>query len=211
MTPRLEPVKRSGSSWSRAHPAASARFLCHGDNMISTVAAWLVAATAAAFIPASGSHSAKQEAKPSAQSFLQKAAEGQQAEIALGQLASERAGAQQVKQFGAQMIEDHRKARAEIQHLASKEGVALPTELTDNHKDKQEQFARLSGSEFDRAYIDYILRDHRKEVKEFERHVKAIKNPQVQQWAEDALPLLKQHLHQAEQIASSIGIDTAAR
>jgi putative membrane protein len=179
--------------------------------MISMAGAWLVAATAAAFLPASGSHSATEEAKPSAQSFLQKAAEGQQAEIALGQLASERAGDQQVKQFGAQMIEDHRKASAEIQQLASKEGVALPTELTSIHKDKQEQFARLSGRDFDRAYLGYMLRDHRRDVKEFERHIKAIKNPQVQQWAEGTLPLLKQHLRQAQQIASSIGIDTAAR
>jgi len=56
-----------------------------------------------------------------------------------------------------------------------------------------------------------MLRDHRRDVKEFERHIKAIKNPQVQQWAEGTLPLLKQHLRQAQQIASSIGIDTAAR
>ena len=109
------------------------------------------------------------------------------------------------------MIEDHQKASAEIQQLASREGVALPTELTNNHKDKQEQFARLSGRDFDRAYLGYMLHDHRRDVKEFERHIKAIKNPQVQQWAEGTLPLLKQHLRQAQQIASSIGIDTAAR
>ena len=178
--------------------------------MISTAAAWLLAATAAAFIPASGAPGAKQETKPLAQSFLQKAAEGQQAEIVLGQLASERAGDQQVKQFGSQMIEDHRKASVEIQQLASKEGVALPTELTGKHKDKQEQFARLSGREFDLAYIEYMLRDHRKDVKEFERNVKTIKDPQVQQWAEGRLPILKQHLRQAQQIAGAIGINTSA-
>lgn len=178
--------------------------------MIGTAAVWMVAATAAAFIPASGAHGNKQEAVPSAQSFLQKAAEGQQAEIALGQLASERAGDQQVKRFGAQMIEDHQKASAEIQQLASKEGVVLRRELTDRHKDKKEQFARLSGREFDRAYIGYMLRDHRKDVKEFERNVKAIKDLQVRQWAEGTLPLLKQHLRQAQQIASAIGMDTSA-
>jgi putative membrane protein len=177
---------------------------------MSTLAAWLVASTAAAFIPASGAQGAKQETVPSAHSFLQKAAEGQQAEIALGQLASERAEDQQVKKFGAQMIKDHRKANLEIQQLASKEGVLLPTELTGKHKDMQEQFARLTGREFDRAYMGYMLRDHRKDVKEFERHVKAIKDPQVQHWAEGTLPLLKQHLRQAQQIAGSIGIEPSA-
>jgi putative membrane protein len=177
--------------------------------MMATAAAWLLAVAAAAFLPASG-HQGARDAKPSAQSFLQKAAEGQQAEIVLGRLASERAGDEQVKQFGSQMMQDHRKASAEIQQLASKEGVVLPTDLTEKHKEKQEEFSRLSGREFDRAYIQYMLHDHRKDVKEFERHVKAIIDPQVQQWAEGALPLLKQHLRQAQQIASSIGIGAAA-
>jgi hypothetical protein len=47
-------------------------------------------------------------------------------------------------------------------------------------------------------------------VKEFERHVKTINNPEVQRWAEGAVPLLKQHLRQAQQIAGSIGIGAAA-
>ena len=178
--------------------------------MISMATAWLLTVTAAAFIPASGTQSPQREATSSAQSFLQKAAERQQAEIALGQLASERAGDRQVKQFGAQMIEDHRKASAEIRQLASKEGVDLPTELTGKHKDKKAEFARLTGSEFDRAYIGYMLRDHRKDVKEFERNVRTITDPQVQQWAEGTLPLLKQHLRQAQHIASVIGMEASA-
>jgi putative membrane protein len=178
--------------------------------MVLMTTAWLLAATAAAFLPASGAQSTKQDAQHSARSFLQRAAEGQQAEIALGQLAFERAGDRQVKQFGAQMIEDHRKAHAEIRQLASKEGIVLPTQLTGKHKDKQEEFARLSGGEFDRAYLEYMLRDHRKDVKEFERHAKAITDPQVQHWAEGTLPLLRQHLRQAQRIASAIGMDGPA-
>ena len=173
--------------------------------------AWVMAATAAAFIPASGAHDAKRDAKPSAQAFLQRAAERQQAEIALGELASERARDQQVRQFGTRMIEDHRKANAEIQQLAFKEGVMLPTELTDKHKHTKEQFARLSGREFDRAYIEYMLRDHHKDVKEFERNVRAIKDPRIQHWAEGTLPLLKQHLRQAQHIAGAIGMDVTAQ
>jgi len=175
--------------------------------MMQTMTAWLLMATAAAFLPATGVQGAKRDSVPSAHSFLKKAAEGQQAEIAMGRLASERAGDEQVKQFGAQMVEDHQKASKEIQRLAIEEGVALPTELTDKHKDKRAEFAQLSGDSFDRAYIRYMLRDHRKDVKEFERLAKAIKDRQVQGWAEGTLPLLKQHLQAAQRIAASIGVD----
>ena len=175
---------------------------------MQTMIGCLLMATAAAFLPATGGQGAKRDTVPSAQSFLKKAAEGQQAEIAMGRLASERAGDEKVKQFGALMMEDHRKASKEIQLLALKEGVVLPTELTSKHQDKREEFAQLAGDAFDRAYIRYMLRDHRKDVKEFERQAKAIKDPQVQRWAEGTLPLLKQHLQTAQRIASSIGIDT---
>ena len=57
--------------------------------MMFTATAWLLPATAAAFIPASGAQGVKRDARPIAGTFLQKAAEGQQVEIALGQLASE--------------------------------------------------------------------------------------------------------------------------
>ena len=175
---------------------------------MQTMIGCLLMATAAAFLPATGGQGAKRDTVVSAQSFLKKAAEGQQAEIAMGRLASERAGDEKVKQFGALMMEDHRKASKEIQLLALKEGVVLPTELTGKHQDKREEFAQLAGDAFDRAYIRYMLRDHRKDVKEFERQAKAIKDPQVQRWAEGTLPLLKQHLQTAQRIASSIGIDT---
>ena len=51
-----------------------------------------------------------QAGKTDAQSFLEKAAEGQQIEISLGQLATQRAQSERVKEFGAQMAEDHKKA-----------------------------------------------------------------------------------------------------
>ena len=175
--------------------------------MIRAVTVWMMTATAVAFIPATGGQSVKEDTTSSAQSFIEKAAEGQQVEIALGQLAAERAGDKQVKQFGAQMVEDHQKANKEVEQLASKEGVQLPMHLTGKHKDKKEKISQLSGKEFDRAYMTYMLRDHAKDVKEFERGAHALKNPQIQQWAEGTLPVLKQHLQKARQIASSIGID----
>jgi putative membrane protein len=175
--------------------------------MIRSVTVWILTATAVAFIPATGVQSVKEDTKSSAQSFIERAAEGQQVEIALGQLAAERAGDEQVKQFGAQMVEDHHKANQEIEQLASKEGVQLPMHLTGKHKNKKEKISQLSGKEFDRAYMTYMLRDHAKDLKEFERGAQALKNPQVQQWAEGTLPVLKQHLQKARQIANSIGID----
>ena len=175
--------------------------------MIHTLTLSVMMATAAAFIPASGMHSPT-DSKSTTQEFLQKAAEGQQVEMAFGQLAAERADAAEVKAFGVQMMDDHRKTSVEIRQLASKEGVTLPAELTGKHKNKKDEFAQLSGTDFDRAYMRYMVRDHMKDVKEFERSARAIKDPRVQQWAEGTLPLLKQHLRKAQQVAAAIGLNS---
>jgi len=89
--------------------------------------------------------------------FLMKTAQAQKGEVALGKLAARRASSEEVKQFGRQMIEDHAKANQEIRRLAYSQGVELPTGIAAGQKEKAEQFSQLSGKEFDRAYIGYVL------------------------------------------------------
>ena len=139
-------------------------------------------------------------------SFLHHAAEGQQSEIELGQMALQKASNEQVKQFGARMIEDHTKARQEVQQLALKGGIQLPSQSVGSHKDIKEQLSKLSGKEFDRTYITAMLREHAKEMKELEQHALVEKNPEVRQWAAGAVPVVKEHFTKAITIASSLGI-----
>jgi len=139
-------------------------------------------------------------------SFLHHAAEGQQSEIDLGQLAVQKAGNEQVKQFAARMIEDHTKARQEVQQLASKGGIPLPSQLGGSHKELAKQLSKLSGKEFDRAYITAMLREHGNEMKALEQHALVEKNLEVRQWAAGAVPVVKEHLTMANTIASSLGI-----
>jgi len=175
--------------------------------MIHIMLMSVVTAFAVGFVPANGVLAAKQEQqKPTVESFLMKAAEGQQAEILLGKLAGERAGDDQVKQFATKMIEDHQKAKQEVQQIAMKDNVQLPSQLNERHKQKQEQLSQLSGKDFDRAYIQYMLRDHSKEVKEFEQSAQTLQDQDVKQWASGALPVLKEHLQHAKTIASALGI-----
>lgn len=171
--------------------------------------AWIGLALGA-FIGAGMATAAEPAAKANDKEFLVKAAGGQKAEIALGEMATQRAESDKVKQFGQRMIEDHQKAGKEISQLAFKEGIELPADMPDMHKKSAERFSQLSGKEFDRAYIAYMLQDHMKDVTEFERGVNNIKDQQVKQWASSALPVLKEHLKLAKTIAGDLGIDSKA-
>ena len=137
--------------------------------------------------------------------FLKMAAQGNVAEIVLGQLALQKAESAEVKQFGAKIIQDHQKASQEVQQLASKEGIQLPRQISQEQKTRQVELAQLSGHAFDLAYIQYMLKDHRKEVKQFEQTAQHLQNPAVKTWALNTLPVLQQHVELASHVATKLG------
>jgi len=138
------------------------------------------------------------------QEFFEKAAVGGIAEVQQGKLAAEKASSPEVKQFGQRMVDDHGKANEELMELASKHGVTLPADLDSKHKKTVDKLSKLSGAEFDRAYMDEMVRDHKEDVKLFEKQAQKGKNADVQQFAEKTLPTLQEHLQEAQQIQSTL-------
>jgi putative membrane protein len=140
--------------------------------------------------------------------FLTKVSGSQEAEIAFGRMAADRAESAKVKQFGQRMIEDHQKAAMEVKQLAVKQGIDLPAPMVPEEKEQAEKFAQLAGKEFDRAYIGYMVKEHMKDVAEFEHTGKQLKDPNVKQWVTATLPVLKEHLTIAKNIADDMGISS---
>ena len=58
------------------------------------------------------------------------------------------------------------------------------------------KLAGLSGSAFDREYVNMMVKDHEKDVKEFEKASMKAKDPDVRAWAAKTLPTLREHLQQ---------------
>lgn len=60
----------------------------------------------------------------------------------------------------------------------------------------------LTGDAFDREYISMMVKDHEKDVKEFEKASTKAKDPDVRAFAEKTLPTLREHLQQVRDIQS---------
>jgi len=136
--------------------------------------------------------------------FVKKAAAGGRAEVELGQLAVKNGSSEQVKQFGQRMIDDHGKANEQLKQLASQVHVKLPSEPGQQDRATKERLEKISGAQFDQAYMSEMVTDHKKDVAEFERESKSAKNPAVKDLAQQTLPVLREHLKQAEQIAPNL-------
>jgi putative membrane protein len=142
--------------------------------------------------------------------FMQEAAEGGLAEVELGKLAEERASNQEVKDFGKQMVNDHSKANEQLKELASKEGVTLPDNLSAKDKMLKQRLEKLSGPNFDRAYMENMVKDHKKDVAEFNRESTSGKDNAVKEFAANTLPTLKEHLKKAESIEPNVKTASAS-
>src|SRR5204862_2830964 len=150
-------------------------------------------------------HQPKSDTKKSdAQMFVREAAIGGMAEVELGQLASGKASSADVKQFAERMVADHGKANTELKSLAEKKGLMVPTDVDTKHKQTLDKLSKLSGPAFDRAYMDEMRKDHKKDVNEFKQQSMKGSDPEIKAWAATTLPTLQEHMQMAERTHSAV-------
>lgn len=135
--------------------------------------------------------------------FMDKAAQGGMAEVELGQLAEQNGQSPEVKAFGKRMVDDHSKANDQLKQLAEQKGVALPTSLNAQDQATKNRLSKLQGAAFDKAYMQDMVTDHKKDVAEFQRESKVAHDPELKSWAGQTLPTLQSHLQEAEKISGS--------
>jgi putative membrane protein len=133
--------------------------------------------------------------------FIKKAAGGGMAEVELGRLATEKASNPEVKQFGQRMVDDHSKANDQLKQVAAEKHVTLPTGISAKDKATKAKLEALSGDQFDRAYMEDMVKDHKQDVAEFQKASKSASDPQIKDWASQTLPTLQDHLKEAQRIA----------
>jgi putative membrane protein len=141
--------------------------------------------------------------------FAMDAAQGGLMEVDLGQLATQKAASQAVKDFGQRMVTDHSKANQQLMQIAAQKGMSLPKALAADMKQEREKLAATSGAEFDRMYMSHMVKDHVKDVKEFEKQAKKGNDPALKSFAQETLPVLRQHLELARSVAAQVGADHA--
>jgi putative membrane protein len=134
------------------------------------------------------------------QNFMKQASIGNEAEIQLGQMAQQKASSPAVKRFAARMVKDHSAADDQLKNIAASQHLSLPTALDPQHKDQAAALSRLSGPQFDRAYMQLMVKEHTEDVSKFQKESKEAHDDTVKQFAVATLPVLESHLNEAKQI-----------
>jgi putative membrane protein len=126
------------------------------------------------------------------------------AEVELGKLAVARGASADVKQFGQHMVDDHGKANGELKSLATAKNIPVPSDLTAEQKATKDTLSKLSGADFDRAYMKAMVSDHDKAVAKFRAFSEKGDDADLKKWAEKTLPTLEAHERMAKETATKV-------
>jgi len=124
------------------------------------------------------------------------------AEIEQGRLAQEKAHDPRVRDFGAMMVDHHGEARQDQEKLRVE-----PTQGTDSQRMQREaedalrSLKQKNGKEFDRAYLQLQIDEHRKVRDELQdKLLPSAKDSGLKAYLEDIKPKVESHLAQAERL-----------
>lgn len=132
--------------------------------------------------------------------FLLDALRSSKAEMQMGELAQQRSKNAAVQQFGEKLRADHAKAADEIETLLEPLNMNVPAEPSTEQQSHYAALAKLSGEEFDRAFVPLMVASHREAIAKYEAQTHANPNRQVSDLATKLLPVLREHLATAESL-----------
>ena len=135
--------------------------------------------------------------------FLQDAIKGDNSEVALGRLATKSAASPGVRQYGETLMPDHAQAKKEAAAVARQIGMQVPDELNTEAKKEMNKLNGESGSKFDKEFVSYMIKDHTKDISEFQKQAGSGTGPTAE-LAKKQLPALRKHLDMAKSLESKL-------
>jgi putative membrane protein len=130
--------------------------------------------------------------------FLVEAMRTGLAEVQLGELAAQRSDDPRVRDFGAKLKSDHAAQVAEIERMLQPLQVAVPTEPSTKAQAQHAALARLTGEQFDAAFLEAMVASHTEAIEQYGAQTHANPDRTLSEFASKSLPVLREHLATAE-------------
>lgn len=147
----------------------------------------------------------KTKAIPTDLEFLQEAAAGHNAEIQLGKLAQVKGTSADVKSLADRLVKDHDAAYADLAKLLKNRKIAIVSGLEWQNRDDAKKLLALSGDQFDRVYVETMVRHHEKAETMYDHQAKNGKQEDIKTYAANTLPGIRQHLKEARTLQKTFG------
>ena len=132
--------------------------------------------------------------------FMLMAAHSDSFEIKSSQLALQKSNSAEVKQYAQKMIDEHTQSTSQLKQIATQTGVTLPSDPGAFNQAVINQLTALTGSAFDRAYLEAQANGHMQAVAVFRTEMARGQDTALKQFATKLLPTIEGHYTMASQL-----------
>jgi putative membrane protein len=146
----------------------------------------------------------QEKADAKAENFVMQASASGLAEVAMAKLAQTQSADAAVKKFANQMVEDHTSANRELESLAKKYLLKIAKEADKERQQTIERLSKLKGGDFDRLYVNTMVKSHTASKELFQAQSLRGQNPDLKEFATRTLPVIEHHLKMVGDLASRI-------
>jgi putative membrane protein len=135
--------------------------------------------------------------------------EANAADSSEGAIAATKGTSAAVRNFGKQMVADHHKMRVQGEALAKKLSLTPTPPAGDNTtSDAQKEMDNLNatakGKDFDKAYVDGQVDDHKKVLDLAVKAMAQAQSTELKNLIQKATPIVQSHLDKAESIQKTL-------
>jgi putative membrane protein len=135
---------------------------------------------------------------------LQKLHDANQMEIQMGRLAQDHGSTKAVREFGKRLMTDHTAADAKLEAFLRTRGSDLASFATTTSADADhELLATKSGTDFDRAFGQQMVRDHQKAIDLINSARVETADDTLRMLYDQLIPVIQNHKRVAEQIVAA--------
>ena len=124
-------------------------------------------------------------------------------EIEAGKTAASKASSPDVKRFAQKMVDDHTQMLNDLKTLAQQKSVSLPQSASIKDMAQMKLMQRSSGAEFDKKYMEGMVKDHQEALKEVQDLAAKTKDADFKAALQKASTRVSEHLQMAQRIASA--------
>lgn len=133
--------------------------------------------------------------------FIQSVALRGMRQIEIARIAVDKATNPAVKEYATKVVDEQSKATGALKRIAGRESITIPGSLDSKQQAEVDSLAKLSGADFDRAYMKDQVRTHERSLRDFQREMRDGQDDNVKAFAARVLPLVQEHLQTAQNLA----------
>jgi len=139
------------------------------------------------------------------QDFADTVAASDAFEIASARLAAEKASTPEIKAYAQKMIEAHNTSTEKLKKEAGALTPAIKPDpvLSLEQQKKLDELGKLSGAEFERAYVADQIAAHEKALEVVQAYSADGDEPKLKTFATDAVKMVSDHLAEARKLGAS--------